>query len=290
MKLLHTRKYAVSFLVCLVTETIGVLHRRKLPTRLDNACEDLEKLPHIRARSLLVQNQTVLQTSHDVSLSCQIANSTNASSILKKDDSEATCSPVCTEALDIVVVLGTSEWSLEESDASYLRQSSISLLKHFDLSHGRGSLFGFLDVSRGVEQTRVLTPLNDKRNDLVEQITSWRPKLGGKAVTALDLQGFEQRPEVLAMLNISRSNVRRTLLYMQLPQRSPTSAKSSNQEFLQAFHDKADPFARDHEIMEMLVSACPAIRIDPSMPCGRMRWGSTDTDDSKKIKPWGSQA
>lgn len=290
--LYRMRKYVASLLICAFVDGLGIIDRQEghlaINARSAKTCEDLEKLPHAQVYALSALNETAGQTSNGLAFSCHVGNSDDAHNNQENDDSEASCSPVCMETLDIVVVLGTSEWSLDESDANYLRQSSIDLLKHFDLGQGRGSLFGFVDVSRGVKRTQMLTPLNDRRSELIERLESWRPQLGGKAVTALDLQGFEQRSEVLSMLNISRSKVRRTLLVMQLPPRASPSAASSSSLFLEARHRKTDPFRRDREIMEMLVSACPAIRIDPSMQCGRMRWGKGDTADSEKMNPWGS--
>ena len=53
------------------------------------------------------------------------------------------------------MVLGASEWSLEEADVAEFRRSALDLLTHFALSRARGSLFGFIDVSHGARSTEI---------------------------------------------------------------------------------------------------------------------------------------
>lgn len=263
------------------------------PSPAQAACESLAKVPRSHARPLLFQNQTAGPAAAAPSFACNV-EAGSALRLAEEASSQAVCSPVCDEPLDVVVVLGSSEWSLDESDASSFRSAAGSLLKHFALGRARGSLFGFLDVSRGAEKASVLSGLSGDRNALAETLQAWKPLLGGKAVTSLEMQGFEQRPEVLSMLNISRPSVRRTLLVLQLPPKESRAEGSAPVETphlvgLLATQTLADPFARDRQIMELLVSTCPAVRIDPTLECGRMRWGSADASNNDKLKPWGGK-
>jgi len=246
-------------------------------------CEDLAKVPLLLTRPLPAWNHTESLRIAAPSFSCHVAAS--ASDVA--DGSLATCSPVCAESLDIVVVLGVSDWSLEQSDVEESRSSAMDLLKHYDLGRTRGSLFGFLDVSHGARKPLKVSPLSADRKALTAALQAWSPKVGGKAVTNAELQGFEKQPEVLAMLDIARSSVRRTLLVLQAPSRPTGPAARPSHLGLIRLAD--DPFKRDKEIMELLVSTCPAVRIDPTMKCGRMRWGSAESSGSDKMKPWGDK-
>jgi len=246
-------------------------------------CEHLAKVSHLQAWPLSSWNQSARTALP--SFSCHVAPSADGAAAADGGGA-ATCSPVCTEPLDIVVVLGASEWSLEQSDISHARSSAMDLLKHFELSRSRGSLFGFLDVSHGAGKPQRVSPLSDDRSALEKALQAWSPQAGGKAVTSVEMQGFDERPEVLAMLDISRPSVRRTLLVLQPPPKQPKG--DAPKSHLGLVDVSSDPFKRDKEIMELLVSACPAIRIDPNLKCGRMRWGvAEDNSQDKKIKPWG---
>lgn len=250
----------------------------------ERQCEDLAKVPLLLTRPLPAWNHTEIIKSAAPSFSCHVA--AGASDVA--DGSLATCSPVCAESLDIVVVLGVSDWSLEQPDVDQSRSSAMDLLKHFELGRARGSLFGFLDVSHGARKPIRVSPLSQDRNALTAALQAWRPQLGGKPVTNADLQGFEKRDEVLAMLDVSRPSVRRTLLVLQAPPKG--SKKPALRSHLGLMHLAADPFKRDKEIMELLVSTCPAVRIDPTMKCGRMRWGSAESNGSDEMKPWGDKS
>lgn len=250
-------------------------------------CGDLDKVPVLPARPLPAWNQTEKHIVAAPSFSCHVAAGAEGVDRVA-DGSMATCSPVCAEALDVVIVLGVSDWSLEQSDADGAREYAVSLLKHFELGRARGSLFGYLDVSRGARKPVRVSPLSGDRKALKAALQAWSPQLGGKAVTNADLQGFEERPEVLAMLDVSRPSVRRTLLVLQPPPKAPPSGAVKSHLGLLEVVD--DPFKRDKEIMELLVSTCPAVRIDPTMPCGRMRWGNAEPRNSDKMQPWGDKS
>jgi len=241
---------------------------------------DLAKVPLLLTRPLPALNHTAAP-----SFSCHVA----AGDSEVADGSLATCSPVCAESLDIVVVLGVSDWSLEQSDVDQSRSSAMDLLKHFELGRARGSLFGFLDVSHGARKPMRVSPLSQDRNALKAALQAWSPQLGGKPVTNADLQGFERREEVLAMLDVSRPSVRRTLLVLQAPPKA-SNGPAPRAHLVGLMQLAADPFKRDKEIMELLVSTCPAVRIDPTMKCGRMRWGSGESAGSAKMKPWGDKS
>lgn len=255
---------------------------------LARECEGFDQVRRLHVTPLPAWNHSGATEVMAPAFSCHVAPNTDR----VEDGSGALCSPVCTEALDVVVLMGGSEWAMEEKDVADARRSAMDLLKHFSLSRSQASLFGFLDVSRGIEKAVRVSPLSDNREALIASLKSWRPKIGGKPVTIAHLQGVEKRPEVLSMLRTSRPSVRRALLVLQPP------AKPHTQAFTQPSHAAGqiaskpatvDPFAQDKEIMELLVSTCPAVRIDPSLKCGRMRWGTGSSGVSDKIKPWGSQ-
>jgi len=276
---------ALVLLGCCAVLSSGVNLGLRGGQRPEGECEGLAKFNHLHARPLSPWNQTNGKQAAVPAFSCHVASS--AAGAKDSDGSGATCSPVCAEDLDVVVVLGASEWSLEQEDVSQSRRSALDLIKHFALGRARGSLFGFLDVSNGAGKAVRVSPLSDDREALTAALKAWGPLVGGKAVTSVEMQGFEQRPEVLAMLNISRPNVRRTLLVLQPPARQPPASAFSQPSHLGLAQTASDPFKRDKEIMELLVSTCPAVRIDPDLACGRMRWGSGSSDNDE-IHPWGA--
>jgi len=250
-------------------------------------CEGLSKVARLRARSFPAGTQSAGSLLAAPAFSCLVAAG-SAGGV--SDGSSATCSPVCAEALDVVVVLGASEWSLEEADVAEFRRSALDLLTHFALSRARGSLFGFIDVSHGARSAVKVAALSDDRKGLMAALQAWKPLIGGKPVTQLEMQGFEQRPEAAAMLDVSRPSVRRTLLVLQPPaivkaHGGPVKQPASHLGLVQTA--RPDPFKRDKEIMELLVAACPAVRIDPELACGRMRWGQAESNGHDEIKPWG---
>jgi len=257
---------------------------------LAQECEGFDQVRRLHVTPLLAWNQSGAAEVMAPAFSCHVAPNTDRD----EDGSGASCSPVCTEALDVVVVMGGSEWAMEETDVADARRSAMDLLKHFSLSRSRASLFGFIDVSRGIEKAVRVSPLSDNREALIASLKSWKPKTGGKPVTIAHLQGVERRPEVLSMLKTSRPSVRRTLLVLQPPAKPQADASTQPNHLGGQIASKAkpagvDPFAQDKEIMELLVSTCPAVRIDPNLKCGRMRWGHGSSGVSDKIKPWGSQ-
>lgn len=276
----------VLILLCCCTTLCSALGlRRQQPLAdTDRECANLAKVFQSDARPLQTQLAAPSFACHGAVMNASIAMNVSG----HVDASSATCSPVCTEALDVVIALGASEWSLEKSDAEYISSSAMALLKHFELSRARGSLFGFLDVSRGARRATRISPLSDDREALLKALQSWHPLVGGSAVTSVEMQGFEQRPEVLAMLDTSRPSVRRTLLVLWPPPRKPEGSGDAQSAHLAGLQTSGDPFTRDKEIMELLVSTCPAVRIDPELACGRMRWGSAHDSGRDKIKPWGN--
>jgi len=186
-----------------------------------------------------------------------------------KATGDATCSPVCAEPLDVVVVLGSSEHSLQSGDRERTEHAAVELLEHFELSRKRGSLFAFIDISHGIDKAPlVLSPLTDDRTALVQALHRWQPNLGGSPVPAAQLQGLENRPEVLALLKDSRSSVRQTLLVLSGP------------------NPENSAFQHNEEIMQTLVSTCPAVVVKPQLQCGRMRWGAGEANGTR-IKSWG---
>lgn len=272
--------------------SLSVRQHIEAPADDEWGCNSLAKVTRLHSRLLPLRNRTDAEQRLVSAFSCHVAQHKlrGVSGATAVDGSGATCSPVCAEALDVVVVLGTSQKSLEQADVIGSRQAAVDLLKHFELSRARGSLFGFLDVSRGAGKAVRVSPLSDDRAALIEAVEAWRPEVGGKAVTALEMHGFEQRPEVLAMLNNARPKVRQTLLILQPPGHQPAGVTEPSylpahpMGFLQI---ASDPFKYDEEIMELLVSTCPTVRIDPDLACGRMRWGRTETEGHDKITPWG---
>lgn len=253
----------------------------------ERECKTLASVPHLLARPLLPSgssNHTGAQIAVPA-FACHVA----ASVAKVADSSLATCSPVCDEPLDIVLVLGASEWSLEQRDIDNNRRAASELLKHYELSRARGSLFGILDVSQGAAKPTRVSPLTEDRAALLKALQAWSPKIGGEAVTALQMQGFDSRPEVLAMLDIARASVRRTLLVMQPPPKKgqgPAQKPHLLGGFVQISSEPGS-LEEGEEIMELLVSTCPAVRIDPSLSCGRMRWGTAEDTTKTKIKPFG---
>lgn len=198
-----------------------------------------------------------------------------------------TCSPVCADALDVVVVLGTSEAPLTATDGAYLRRMSTALLKHFDLSRTHGSLFGFIDISPGLAQPLTVAPLGDDRQALSRVLDGWTPRMGGAPVTAGALQGLENRPELLAMLKNARPKARRTLLVLTLPPKD-TVQNTSAVNFPMLLSAKSTGLTFDEQVMQFLTSVCPAVTIDPSLECGRMRWGhGSNNSGSGELNPFG---
>lgn len=188
------------------------------------------------------------------------------------------------------------------ADADYLRRMGLALLKHFDLSRTRGTLFGFVDISRGLALPHTLAPLGDDRQALSHALESWSPKLGGSPVTASALKGLEDRPELLAMLRNARSEARRTLLVLTLPPKETAGMSASPNKTADYFpillggrtfqNQTHKGLEFDEQVMQFLTTVCPAVTIDPSLACGRMRWGhgssSSDLSDSGEMRPWGS--
>jgi len=189
-----------------------------------------------------------------------------------------TCSPYCGQQLDAVVVLGLSEAPLDGQKANRSRHVAEALLQHFALGGQEGSLIGFADVSRGAKNAHVIAGLTDDRQALTKAVQSWRPQLGGMPVGLADLNGIEQDPALLAMLRRSRPGVPRTLLVLGTDRQGtgePHLQLLARNTTLSVAKSTVDPAAGlNWDVMEALLSACPAVVLDPELKCGRMRWGS----------------
>jgi len=189
-----------------------------------------------------------------------------------------TCSPYCGQQLDAVVVLGLSEVPLDGQKVNRSRHIAKALLEHFALGGPEGAFIGFADVSQGAENVHVIAGLTDDRQVLAVALQSWQPQLGKKPVGLSDLNGIEQDPTLLAMLHHSRPGVPSTLLVLGSDHPdadTPRLQLLAGNTSLSVARSTADPGkGLDWDVMEALMSACPAVVLDPEMKCGRMRWGS----------------
>merc|ERR1719507_2248973 len=189
-----------------------------------------------------------------------------------------TCSPYCGQQLDAVVVLGLSEAPLDGQKVNRSRHVAKALLEHFALGGQEGALIGFADVSHGAGNAHVIAGLTDDRQALTKAVQSWRPQLGGMPVGLADLNGIEQDPALLAMLRRSRPGVPRTLLLLGTDRQGtgePHLQLLARNTTLSVAKSTVDPAAGlNWDVMEALLSACPAVVLDPELKCGRMRWGS----------------
>lgn len=203
------------------------------------------------------------------------------------DSGEPECSPVCSQQLDVVVVLGLAQDGkpLDAEAANHLRQIATGLTEHFDLNRSYGSLFGFADASHGISETTVVAELGDDRAALKRALLAWAPEYGHAPPLGSEIQGLGNSPALLAMLQNARSGAHRTLLvlggkndpffvahggtqvvFANLPDMSTTLTNTSQ---MKTAIDKLN-----WDIMEALLQTCPAVALDPSLACGRMRWGS----------------
>jgi hypothetical protein len=143
-------------------------------------------------------------------------------------------------------------------------------------------MFGFVDISRGIDEPRVVSPLVGDRQALNEAIAAWAPVVGGGKVSEGDLSGIENKPAMLQMLKDARADAKRTLLVLDAsfdgnePETIPLmlSVNGSRPKRVQlARNGQGQPNDFAFNVVETLVSMCPAVVIDPSMECGRLRWG-----------------
>jgi hypothetical protein len=248
----------------------------------------------------LVQNLTASKQSNAITCSAaQVSNRALASKKgvmqlkARKASDEPMCSPVCAQQLDAVIVLSPSGGSLTEASIARSKSHVEMLLEHFELGSGSGSLFGFVDISRGIDDAQVVTRLSGDRSSLNAAMEAWKPEVGGQRVTKADLQGIESKPAMLAMLKDSRPDIKRTLLVLDASPAKPKDADNSTTpevpilvsvnggDFVDMQMRSKSPAKESdelkYEVIETLVAVCPAIVIDPSMKCGRLRWGKGES-------------
>lgn len=260
-----------------------------------NDCDSLRQALVFRHRERNVSFACNVAARGLASSSFALRGSTASAAIT--DSGAPTCSPVCTTAMDVVVVLGSSEKPLTQADAAWLQRMSGALLKHFDLNREHGSLFGLIDISGGLQASRIVSPLSSDRSGLESALVSWHPSVGAPAVPSSQLQGIEHRPDMLSMLKNARAEVRRTLIVLTLPSvrglaQSSMAAASKTPGYFPIFlganvssYGAQGDLEFDAEVMEFLSSICPAVTIDPSMPCGRMRWGHAEVPATTSPRP-----
>lgn len=213
----------------------------------------------------------------------------------------ATCSPVCADALDVVVVLGASDRPFVASDAEHARAAVTALLEHFDLGGAAkiGSRFALVDFSRGLAAgATVVTQLSSERKALLSAMEAWKPRFGDAASVSLaEQQGLQSRADLQDLLKGSRASVRRALLVLSPPKEGQGGyssgakqtvllANATGSEDLVKSSAQA-PSIPNKEVMSLLNGLCPAVVIDSSLECGRLRWGGQDKSH-EKIKSWGS--
>lgn len=210
----------------------------------------------------------------------------------------ASCSPVCAEKLDVVVVLGMASKPLDEAGVERTRSVSSALLEHFELGRVDGSLFGFADASGGARGLRVVAGLDSDRRSLRTALSAWRP--GPIAIGHEGPEALAVNPELLGMIKASpresRGDVRRVLLVLgaekepsllAIPARNIPIAHPDDGGFDLALAaatgsptkvgGNSSGWKFNWEVMEALLQTCPAVRLDPSLECGRMRWGSGES-------------
>jgi len=213
----------------------------------------------------------------------------------RKSSQDPKCSPVCAMQLDAVIVLSPSGGSITEASVARSKNHVEMLLEHFELGSSSGSLIGLVDISRGVDNPKVVTKLNGDRSTLNAAMAAWAPQLGGPTITEADLQGIESNPTMLAMLKDSRPEIKRTLVVLDVSPPKPDEDTSNAAEVPILVSVNGGKLARmpmprkDHidnldlEVVDTLVAVCPAIVIDPSMACGRLRWGKGEPADPQAL-------
>lgn len=217
----------------------------------------------------------------------------------RKKNDEPMCSPVCAQQIDAVVVLSPSGGPLTDASVARSKKHVEMLLEHFELGGASGSLFGFVDISRGVNNPKVVERLSGDRSSLNAAVEAWKPEMGGPKVTEDDLKGIESTPAMLDMIKDSRPDTKRTLLVLDASPSKPKGEANSTTpevpilvsvnggEFVRMpmphrARDKASDDLK-YEVVETLVAVCPAIVIDPSMKCGRLRWGKGEPADPQAL-------
>lgn len=251
----------------------------------------------------LVSNLTTNKASDEIT--CNPAPSSTAPAGQKgsiklkarKSNEEPLCSPVCAMQLDAVIVLSPSGGAITDASLAKSKTHLEMLMEHFELSSKSGSLFGFVDISGGINNPQVLSKLSGDRSVLNAAVSTWAPKLGGPTVTEAELKGIESKPAMLEMLKDSRPDIKRTLLVFDV---SPPAAGKGNEnatevpilvstnggEFVRISTSSPGHAGRDdlkYQVVETLVAVCPAIVIDPTMKCGRLRWGKGEPADPQAL-------
>jgi hypothetical protein len=246
----------------------------------------------------LVHNLTTSKES--TAMTCGMAtkatSSTSGAITLKarKSSEDPKCSPVCAMKLDAVLVLTPSGGSITEASVARSKSHVEMLLEHFELGSS-GSFFGLVDISRGVDNPQVVTKLNGDRSSLNEAMNAWSPQLGGPAVTEADLQGIESKPAMLQMIKDSRRDIKRALVILDVspPQEGKSEKNSTEVPILVSVNggklvrmpmpEKGHIDDLKYEVVETLTAICPAIVIDPTMACGRLRWGKGEPADPQAL-------
>lgn len=209
----------------------------------------------------------------------------------RKSSEDPKCSPVCAMELDAVLVLSPSGGSITAASVERSKSHVEMLLEHFELGNS-GSLFGLVDISRGVDNPKVVTKLSGDRNSLNSAMEAWAPQLGGPAVTEAELQGIESKPAMLDMIKDSRKDTKRALVILDVAPPKPGNNGTENAAEVPILvsvnggkfervpmPDKGHIDDLKYEVVETLVAVCPAIVIDPTMACGRLRWGKGESAD-----------
>lgn len=250
----------------------------------------------------LVRNLTTSKPSNEMTCSATLSSSTTSATQkgairlkARKTTEDPLCSPVCAMQLDAVVVLSPSGGAITDASMARSKNHLEMLLEHFELGSKSGSLFGFVDISRGIDNPQVVKKLSGTRSTLNEAVSAWAPKLGGSTVSEAELQDIESKPVMLDMLKDSRPDIKRTLLVLDV---SPPSSNKGNQNATEvpilvsmnggnlvrmpiSMSGHGDDLK--YQVVETLVAVCPAIVIDPTMKCGRLRWGKGESADPQAL-------
>lgn len=277
-------------------------------------CEALASAHHLHLAKATDASQPGLATLHcSLALSSRALQARFLAQRSTRTEDEPSCSPVCSQQLDVVVVLGLRTEMLESAGMPRTRRMASALLQHFELGHSHGSLFGFIDASLGVDATKVVAPLGSSRQTLLASLEAWRPASDAVLVNPGELERLGESPAMLSMLRESRSGIKNVLLVLgtQHKDGKPSGGSSKvNTEHKNIVQDKrkrvlpwgrqstiglstvlaqpgsaasapaSDEWNFNWDVMEALLSVCPAVALDPAMKCGRMRWGKSEGKSS----------
>jgi len=192
------------------------------------------------------------------------------------DDNGASCSPRCLAALDIAVVA-------ESEDTSALLEL---LLPHFTFGDSE-SRFGFVDAASG----NVEAAFTSSRASYRAAMRSWSPSSGEK----VPVDTAVKRAQIL--LPNARSGVSTAVLFVNqealdidfMPTVGATNITNStvpDQHIAVRVPRKGNDLSA--AVAALLPQVCPALKIDPSMPCGPSRWGAQTNESSVGEETWGS--